>query len=53
MLMITSGLENNLLTLDLAFKQFVTLPWLNFLKLKDASIVFSNKVYCLFLVVAC
>ena len=55
MLMITSGLENVFLILDLdcknlhVFKQFVTLPWLNFLKSKDANIVFSDEVYCLFL----
>ena len=55
MLMITSGLENVLLILDLAcknlhvFKEFVTLPWLNFLRSKDANTVFSGKVYCLFL----
>ena len=44
MLMITSGFENVLLVFDLAlkklhvFKQFVTLTWLNFLRLNYAAI---------------
>ena len=53
MLMITSGFENVLLVLDLAykklhvFKQFVTLTWLNFLRSNYATIVLSDQIYCL------